>query len=73
MEKIKNNPKIQLKSGKISRFIVLLSLLITSLSVSSCSIIGGIFKAGMGFGIFIVVAIIVIIVFLIVKFGKSKN
>lgn len=48
------------------------ALLFVLITFQSCSVIGGIFKAGMGFGIFIVVLIIATIIFLIVKFGKSK-
>ncbi|MEP7264733.1 MAG: hypothetical protein ABI772_09550 [Bacteroidota bacterium] len=39
---------------------------------SSCEVVGGIFKAGMGFGIFIVVLVIVLIIFLISRMGKGK-
>ncbi|GAB1453136.1 hypothetical protein MASR2M47_31920 [Draconibacterium sp.] len=49
---------------KISSIIALMLLL------NSCSVIGGIFKAGMGFGIFIVVAIIIGIVALIFRARK---
>jgi hypothetical protein len=38
---------------------------------ASCSVIGGIFKAGMGVGILIVVVIIAIIIFAIVKLGNK--
>ena len=48
---------------KISLFLVA-SLLLT---LSSCQAIGDIFKAGMGFGIFLVVAVIAIIIFVIAK------
>jgi len=48
---------------KISLFLVA-SLLLT---LSSCQVVGDIFKAGMGFGIFIVVAIIAIVIFVIAK------
>ncbi len=40
--------------------------------ISSCSAIAGIFKAGMGFGIFIVIALLVIGVVIAVRSGKSK-
>ncbi len=54
---------------KITR---LLMLFIVLISVTSCSVIEGIFKAGMGVGIFIVVAIIAIVVLIISKvFGKK--
>jgi hypothetical protein len=45
-------------------------LLAMSLLVSSCSAVEGIFNAGMSFGIFIVVAIIVVIGFLVLKARK---
>jgi hypothetical protein len=54
---------------KITR---LLMLLIVLISFTSCSVIEGIFKAGVGVGIFIVVAIIAIVVLIISKvFGKK--
>jgi hypothetical protein len=37
------------------------------LSLSSCAVIGGIFKAGMGVGIFIVVAVVALIIFIAAK------
>ncbi|MGK4567873.1 hypothetical protein [Flavobacterium sp. 3HN19-14] len=37
---------------------------------SSCEVIGDIFKAGMGVGIFIVIAIIAVIIFIISRFKK---
>lgn len=46
--------------------------ILTVLGFSSCSVITGIFKAGMGFGIFIVVAIIILIVVLIAKTRKKQ-
>lgn len=42
-------------------------------SFTSCEIVGGIFKAGVGFGIFIVIAIVAIVIFGITKmFGGRK-
>ena len=73
MEKIKNNLEIQSKHGNNPGIIAIFTLIITSLTVSSCSTIGEIFKAGMSFGIFIVVAVIVLIVILVFRFGKGKN
>lgn len=70
MEKIQNN---QLSRFKTSKFIQAFILLFISMMVSSCEIIGGIFKAGMGFGIFIVIAIILVVVFLIIRIGKRKD
>ena len=70
MEKIK---KVRLIQFNTSGFIAVFTLLIISLTVSSCSVIGEIFKAGMSFGIFIVVAIIVVVILLFLRFGKKKN
>ena len=39
---------------------------------TSCEVIGDIFKAGMGFGIFIVVAVIAVIIFIISKLTGKK-
>jgi hypothetical protein len=45
-------------------------LLIVLVSFSSCEAIKGIFKVGMGFGIFIVIAILTAIIFIISRFKK---
>lgn len=50
--------------------IVLLFLI--SFLFTSCDLIEGIFKAGMGVGIFIVIAIIAVIVFIISRFSKKS-
>ncbi len=55
----------------LKKTLTLVTLLFLLSLISSCEIVGGIFKAGMSFGIFIVVAIIVLIVFLIMKAGKK--
>ncbi|SHN75931.1 hypothetical protein SAMN05444395_11013 [Flavobacterium fryxellicola] len=50
----------------------LLMLFIVLISFSSCSIIEGIFKAGVGVGIFIVVAVLAVLIFIISKiFGRK--
>ncbi len=54
---------------KITRLAMLLIILI---SATSCSIIGGIFKAGMGVGIFFVVIVLAIIAFIISKVMGKK-
>jgi hypothetical protein len=55
--------------SKIKR---LLMLLIVLISFTSCSVIGDIFKAGVGVGVFIVIAIIAIILYIVSKiFGKK--
>jgi hypothetical protein len=48
----------------IASFILLL------LTVTSCEVIGDIFSAGVYTGIFIVVLIIAVIIFIVVKLGK---
>ena len=41
--------------------------LVSLLFLSSCQIVGDIFKAGMGFGIFLVVAVVGLVVFLVAR------
>lgn len=48
-------------------------LLLISSMLSSCEAIAGIFKAGMGFGAFLVIAVIVLIIYFIIKAGKNKT
>jgi predicted small secreted protein len=66
---LKNDKKIN--EMQKSPLLILFAVLLVSLFVSSCSAIAGIFKAGMGFGIFIVVVIIVIIAVIAMKAGKK--
>jgi hypothetical protein len=40
--------------------------------LSSCSAIVGIFKAGMGFGIFLSVAVVAVIILILIKAGGKK-
>lgn len=54
---------------QISRVLTLVLVLLT---VSSCSLIEGIFKAGVGVGIFIVVAILAILAFIISRILGRK-
>ena len=49
---------------KLGMFALLLSTL------TGCEAIGDIFKAGMGFGIFIVIAIVVVVIWVISRFRK---
>lgn len=52
-----------------TRILLLLTVMFT---FTSCEVVGGIFKAGMGVGIFIVIAVIAVILFLVAKmFGKK--
>lgn len=46
-------------------------MFLLSFLLTSCDAIAGIFKAGMGFGIFIVIAVVVVIIGIIVKLGKK--
>lgn len=55
--------------NKITRILMLLAILFT---VTSCELVGDIFQAGMGFGIFIIIVIIAIIAFIIAKLGGNK-
>lgn len=43
------------------------------LSFSSCEIIGGIFKTGMGVGIFLVVIVVAIVIYIVSRIGRSKQ
>ena len=54
--------------NKFSKLFIAFSILLT---LNSCEVIGGIFKAGMGVGIFIVIAVIAIILFIISRFFKK--
>jgi hypothetical protein len=49
----------------------LYALIALAVFLSSCEAIGGIFKAGMGFGIFIVIFIVAIIIILVSKMRKK--
>ncbi len=51
------------------QYMVVFFLLFT---VSSCEVIGGIFKAGVWTGIFVVVAIIVLVIFIISRASGKK-
>lgn len=49
----------------------IITLLLISFLFTSCEVIEGIFKAGMGFGIFLIIAILVVVVFVISKLTKK--
>ena len=55
-----------------SLFSKVVLLFMMSFLFTSCSVIEGIFKAGMGVGLFIVIAIIAIIIFVISKLTGNK-
>ncbi len=54
---------------KLTRILILLVVLV---SFTSCSIIEGIFKAGVGVGVFIVVVVLAIIAFIMSKIFNRK-
>lgn len=54
---------------KVTRIVMLLIILI---SVTSCSIVKGIFEAGVGIGIFIVIIVMAVIAYIISKFVGKK-
>ena len=54
---------------KITRIVMLLIILI---SVTSCSIVKGIFEAGVGVGVFFVVIILAVVAFIISKIMGKK-
>ena len=59
---------------KNSNIIKAFFFLLISTMLSSCEAIASIFKAGMGFGIFLVIAVIGLIIFIIMKaMGKNKT
>ncbi len=47
-----------------------LTLVFLSLTLTSCELFEGVFKAGMGVGIFIVIAILAVIIWIISRFRK---
>lgn len=57
-----------MKPMKAFQFLIL--LVATSTLLSSCEVIGGIFKAGVWVGVLVVVAIIAVIIWLV---GKSRS
>ncbi len=59
-----------MKKVLIYQIVLIMSL---CMLLTSCSAIEGIFKAGMGVGIFIVVAIVALVVFVAMRFGKKNN
>jgi hypothetical protein len=52
--------------------LLLFLCLIFSFGISSCAVIGGIFKAGVWVGVLIVVAIVALIIFLVTR-GSNKS
>lgn len=58
---------------KVSNRILILTILFSmSFFITSCEVIGDIFKAGVWVGVIIVVAVIAVIVYLFSRAGKGK-
>jgi len=55
-----------------NKILRLLMVFVILFSFTSCEVIGDIFKAGMGFGIFIVIFIVAIIIWILAKVFGSK-
>lgn len=72
-DKINDLSHTKFRAMKTSKFFNLILALFLGLSVSSCSIIGGIFKTGVGVGIFLTVTVIVLIIALILRLGRRRN
>lgn len=56
---------------QVTKTVAVFALLLISMFMSSCEVIGGIFKAGVGVGVFIVIAIIAVIIALVMRAGKK--
>ena len=55
-----------------NQFSIFGALLFFIITFSSCAAVEGIFKAGMGVGIFLVVLVFAVIIFLVSRLGKNK-
>ncbi|HEX8575311.1 MAG TPA: hypothetical protein VF677_03375 [Flavobacterium sp.] len=55
--------------NKLTRIIMLLLVLV---SFTSCEAIGSIFKAGIGVGVFLVIAVVAIIIYIISRFSRRR-
>ena len=51
----------------------MLIIMVVLLSLQSCELVEGIFKAGVGVGVFIVVVLVAVIIFVISKFTGNKQ
>ncbi len=55
----------------MKKYQILIALTLLLITLNSCTVVTGIFKAGMGFGIFTVVLVIIIIAALIMRANKK--
>jgi hypothetical protein len=60
-----------IKTTSMKNLRMLFLLVLMSTVLTSCEAIAGIFKAGMGFGIFLVIAVIALIAFFVMRAGKK--
>jgi TRAP-type mannitol/chloroaromatic compound transport system permease large subunit len=51
--------------------LIFVSLMILSLSMSSCRVVGDIFKAGVWTGFFLIVVVIALVIWLITRFRRK--
>ncbi len=58
---------------KFSALSITAFIILSTMLFSSCQVVEGIFKAGVGVGIFVVVAIIALVVFVAMRFGKKNS
>jgi heme/copper-type cytochrome/quinol oxidase subunit 4 len=66
-----DNRSNQSNNKHIVSFTLFIIMTVFASTLSSCSIVADIFQAGMSFGIFLVLAIAVLIVYLIMKMRKN--
>ena len=72
MKKYQEANQSRYNFDKLNRLFILFTFIIFIL-LSSCSMVTGIFKAGMDFGIFIVIAILIVIIYVIMRLRRNKN
>ncbi len=57
---------------KKTQLLIWMSVIIMMFVVPGCAVIGGIFKAGMGVGILLVVVVVAAIIWLLSRMGKKN-
>ena len=57
----------------LSAFSRLFLVLLAGIALSGCELAEGIFKAGMAFGVFIVIAIVALVIFLVSKVAQGRS
>lgn len=72
VNKLKNRKNNQTNTSMKNKTLISAAASLVLLGLSSCEVIGGIFKAGVWVGVLIVVGIIGLIVYLISKSGKNN-